>query len=161
MSAKDEAGFGGKREPARERSPEEIAAEQIAEAKQTGVAWLSLRGLNLTTWPAALSEFKQLRTLSLGDNQLRKLPSDFGELKQLQELRLDGNHLRELPASLVELSNCNGYISTVTPTSAFRRRCLDLLTTMSLMATRSPLRRRLSSTITSPVSGEADGRWMR
>ncbi|ABW26990.1 COR domain-containing protein [Acaryochloris marina] len=66
---------------------------------------LSLQGNQLTTIPDAISQLKNLQTLSLQRNQLTAIPDAISQLKNLQTLSLQGNQLTAIPDAIGQLVN--------------------------------------------------------
>ncbi|CAH3180149.1 unnamed protein product, partial [Porites lobata] len=64
---------------------------------------LYLNGNKLTELPAEISDFRELRELSISDNQLVGLPTSIQRLTKLERLYLSGNKLTELPAEISDL----------------------------------------------------------
>src|SRR5215471_93857 len=109
------------------RTPEEIAAERIAEWKRKPTKtsdWrggderhtygivspmyvLDLKGLGLKAVPESLKEARDIQILDLAENALQELPPWIGRLTELWIISLVRNQLRTLPSeigSLPELS---------------------------------------------------------
>ena len=61
---------------------------------------LDLDGNKLTELPAEISDFRELRELSMSNNQLVGLPTSIQRLTKLKKLYLNGNKLTELPAEI-------------------------------------------------------------
>jgi hypothetical protein len=72
-------------------SPEQIAAERIAEVRRSNGMVLSLVFLALRSLPEAIGNLTQLQQLHLQGNQLTSLPEVIGNLTQLLYLELHGN----------------------------------------------------------------------
>ncbi len=66
---------------------------------------LSLGNNQLTTLPLEIGQLSQLNTFSLGHNQLTTLPPEIGQLNQLRTLWLDNNQLTDLPPEIGQLTN--------------------------------------------------------
>ena len=67
---------------------------------------LSMQSPKITTIPADISKFSQLKCLDLGFNRISVIPESFKKLENLTCLILSGNHyLQNLPTFLNELPN--------------------------------------------------------
>ena len=66
---------------------------------------LYLRDKNLIKLPEELFELRNLKTLDLGNNKLKKIPNGLSKLQNLETLILRHNDLEELPEELFELKN--------------------------------------------------------
>src|SRR3972149_8598453 len=66
---------------------------------------LSCYYCDLQELPSSLCEFKNLKYLGCGCNNLKSIPSDFGLLQNLKEFCCSICDLQELPSSLCELKN--------------------------------------------------------
>ncbi|CAH3019105.1 unnamed protein product, partial [Porites evermanni] len=60
-------------------------------------------GNKLTELPAEISDLRELRWLSVNNNQLVGLPTSIQRLTKLEELDLNGNKLTDLPAEISDL----------------------------------------------------------
>ena len=59
-----------------------------------------MSGNKLTELPAEISDFRELRGLSMSNSQLVGLPTSIQRLTKLEELDLSGNKLTEIPAEI-------------------------------------------------------------
>ncbi|MEN8446182.1 MAG: COR domain-containing protein, partial [Cyanobacteria bacterium J06555_13] len=66
---------------------------------------LYLRGIQLRSLPAEISQLTNLRTLVLTSPQLRSLPAEIGQLTNLQSLDLRYTQLSSLPVEISQLTN--------------------------------------------------------
>lgn len=66
---------------------------------------VDLSGNKLSSIPAAISKFEQLKHLTLTNNRIAFLPDSLCKLKKLETLSLGSNHLSRLPETLSQLSN--------------------------------------------------------
>ena len=71
--------------------------------RQTKLEKLDLDGNKLTELPAEISDLRELRVLSVNNNQLVGLPTNIQRLTKLEKLYLYGNKLTELPAEIGDL----------------------------------------------------------
>ena len=94
----------------------EEALRRIAEAKDTAMASLNLRGLGLADLPPELGRIRSLKKLSLSGNHLASLPPKLGQLKSLRELDLEHNQLTSLPPGLGQLASLRKLDLKYTPT---------------------------------------------
>ena len=69
----------------------------------TKLQLLLLDGNKLTELPAEIGDLKELRVLSVRDNQLVALPTSIQRMTILEELYLHENKLTELPAEIGDL----------------------------------------------------------
>ncbi|MCH2044839.1 MAG: hypothetical protein MK212_12040 [Saprospiraceae bacterium] len=65
---------------------------------------LELHNNHLRLLPDRISQFTQLKSLSIQDNPIEELP-DLSNLEKLHTLNLKGNQLKSLPLSLLQLKN--------------------------------------------------------
>ena len=118
-----------------------VLSRALSKAGKSGI--LDLSGLDLTSVPADVLRFTQLRSLFLNDNRLTSIPGEIDQLENLQSLHLDDNRLTELPPGLSKLSrlrelrldrNC----LVTLPYNISRMRSLESLAANSNMITRLP-----------------------
>ncbi|GMS83141.1 hypothetical protein PENTCL1PPCAC_5316, partial [Pristionchus entomophagus] len=62
---------------------------------------LDLSQNKLTTLPAFIGLFQELKQLHLSENLLQSIPDEIGELRKLEVLNISNNRLKELPKTLV------------------------------------------------------------
>ena len=99
----DRAAFMEK-EKSSSKTPLEIAAQRIEEARWRPSIELDLSVLGLTELPDSLGQLTQLQRLILRGNRLTALPDSLGQLTQLWHLFLSDNQLTALPDSLGQLT---------------------------------------------------------
>ncbi len=66
---------------------------------------LSLRACNLSEVPDRIGNLKRLTNLNLSENQLTSLPAGFGSLEQLTTLDIDSNQFSLFPDPVLSLKN--------------------------------------------------------
>lgn len=87
--------------------PNYLAPEQViplqGNAQKCPVSSLVLKKAGLLVLPRDIKEMKELRTLDLGNNNLRGLPAEIAELPSLKSLNISGNkNLTRLPQALLK-----------------------------------------------------------
>ena len=92
----------------RDKSPEQIARERIAEAARKGATSLNLYALGLTTLPTEIGQLTSLTNLRVNHNRLTVLPPEIGQLSGLTVLVLNLNQLTSLPPEIGRLTRLTG-----------------------------------------------------
>ena len=95
----------------------------------SSLVYLHLDYNNLTSFPEALLEYKQLYRIDLNGNKLKSLPDALGKMPELGDLRIMDNQLSSLPASLgssnLERLRASYNQLTSLPASLFQSKTLD------------------------------------
>jgi len=69
----------------------------------SSLAWLQLRGNNLSDLPASFVKMTRLKTLVIANNHFTEIPGVLFQLKNLRSIEPGGNPLTELPDRLMQL----------------------------------------------------------